>query len=149
MLDFSQLDIPLCYLSGLLAAGSPCVVVLIPLILYRFKDHLDRHLLWFVLGFLLSYVVLGYTASQILSSSLQNGVRLGLGGSFALLGSLSVNGKINPIDMPFRDNSFLLGVGFAMLISVNPWSVEDLALFFLFFPFHLAQNFVIGFLFLL
>jgi len=117
----SHVDLSLCYLSGLLAAGTPCVVVLIPLILFRFRGHIDRHLLWFVLGFVISYAALGLVASKVLSSPLQNGIRLGLSGSMVILGTLTINGKINPIDLPFRDNSFLLGVGFAMLISVNPW----------------------------
>jgi len=129
-IDFSQLDIPFCYISGVLAAGSPCVVVLIPLILYRFRGNTHfMQLLYFTSGFIVSYVGLGYAASQAMRSPFQNGFKLGLGAIFTLLGVLSSKGKVAPPEMNLlKGNEFILGAGFALLISVNPCTLPFLAI---------------------
>jgi len=104
-----------------LAAGSPCVVVLIPLILYRFRGTFDQNLVYFIVGFLASYTFFGFTANSFLTSSFQDGFKLGIGGIFVVLGVLSVNGKVNAVPVKIKDNSFMTGVGYSLLISANPW----------------------------
>ena len=41
--------------------------------------------------------------------------------------ALSVRGLIDPLDMPVLDNTFLMGVVFAAMLSVNPCTVPFLA----------------------
>ena len=110
------------YSSGVLAAGSPCVIVLVPLTLYRFRHgHDGVAFALFVLGFLLAYTALGLLTTQLLASPLQQGVKAGLGGAFMLLGTATARGSIEAVHLPLSSNTFALGGIFALLVSVNPW----------------------------
>lgn len=117
----AELDLPLCYFSGVMAAGSPCVIVLIPLILRRFQGRVDHHLVLFSLGFIICYVLISFTANTVLTSSIQNGFKMGLGSIFAVTGILTTTGGISTFQMPIMHNEFFIGSVFAMLVSVNPW----------------------------
>jgi cytochrome c biogenesis protein CcdA len=117
------------FLSGIVAAFTPCVIVLFPLVLYRFfsedKKEIKPYLL-FTGGFLIAYLLFGYFISGLLSSFIQNGFKVGLGLLFIILGILSVMGKLNPLHFPLVKNSFLLGVMFALALSFNPCSLPYL-----------------------
>lgn len=134
--------VALSYSSGLLAAVSPCVVVLIPLVLFRFmsdtkrksahaheppKRTPHRDVLLFAVGFQFSYLLFGYFLSQLLTSSIQNGFKIGLGSLFVMLSALSITNRLDPMHMPLFDNTFLMGVSFALLLSFNPCTVPFLA----------------------
>ena len=118
-------------ISGLIAAFTPCVVVLIPLVLYTFFNDENRKavpFVIFVIGFILSYLLFGYLLGGIFSSTLQNGFKLGLGILFVILGILSFAEKINPLNFPIFKNSLLAGAGFALLVSFNPCTIPYLSI---------------------
>lgn len=130
----------LAYSSGTLAAVSPCVVVLIPLLLFRFVQPKEQdatrqrgmcavcfEVLQFVVGFQSAYAAFGLVVSSLLTSSAQNGFKAGLGAFFAVSGSLAVNDRIDPMSLPLFQHPVLLGVAFAVLVSVNPCTVPFLA----------------------
>jgi len=65
--------------------------------------------------------VFALVATRLLVSSVQNGVRAGLGGVFSVTGMLCFTGFINPLDLPALTNPFAVGGLFALVVSVNPW----------------------------
>lgn len=143
----------LAYSSGLLAASTPCVIVLIPLCLVRFvrQDALEPNqsltavagqtgppspppaqslacqLLLFLLGFQLSYIVFGFALSSILTSAIQTGFKLALGSLFVVASVLAWKGKVDPLRLPLVESAFWTGVSFALLLSFNPCTVPFLA----------------------
>lgn len=145
------------FASGCLSAVSPCVLVLIPLLLFRFarprhgavvqvelfdKDAALNHgrapaaeqgraplgeLAWFVAGFECAYVVFGLGVSTLFSSAVQAGIKLGLGCLFAVTGTVSLTDRIDPLHLPVFHSPALMGAAFAALISFNPCTVPFLA----------------------
>lgn len=118
------------FVSGIVAAFTPCVIVLFPLVLYRFFSEDRKRVrpyLAFVMGFLISYVIFGYFISGLFSSFIQNGVKVGLGLLLVILGILSLMGKLNPLNIPVVKNPLLLGGLFALALSFNPCSLPYLA----------------------
>jgi cytochrome c biogenesis protein CcdA len=146
------------YTSGLLAAVSPCVIVLIPLCLVRFvrqeatgargggADSLAAvasaqgrppppatpsllvELSLFLLGFQVSYILFGFLLSSILTSRIQDGFKLALGTLFLVSSILAWQGRVDPLRLPLVDSAFWTGVSFALLLSFNPCTVPFLAL---------------------
>lgn len=113
----------LSYFSGLITAFTPCVIVLMPIMLYRFfsKEKKQwRSFLFFVIGFLVFYLILSYVLASIFTSQVQNGFKLGLGILFAMLGILSFMERLNPLDLPAVTNPFILGAVFAIIAASNP-----------------------------
>lgn len=124
------MNLTLSFLSGILAAFSPCVIVLIPILLYRFFHENEKE--WskfslFILGFLIFYLIFGYFLFQIFTSSIQNGIKFGIGLLFVVLGVLAVMNRLNPLNFPIIKNSFLLGSTFALIVSFNPCSIPYLS----------------------
>lgn len=142
----------LSYSSGLLASLSPCVVVLLPLLLVRFLPKEQqirrrnsnsaalpaaakpgsagfpgRDILLFLVGFQVSYLTFGLAVSSLLSSSIQNGIFLGMGSFFTLVGVLGFFNALDPLQLPLFQKPFYFGLSFALLISVNPCTVPFLA----------------------
>lgn len=118
------------FLSGIIAAFTPCVIVLMPILLYRFFHEKTKH--WknyaiFICGFLLSYILFGYFLSELFTSFIQNGLKVGLGLLFIILGILAIMKKLNPINFPIMKNSFLLGTIFALIVSLNPCTIPYLS----------------------
>ena len=79
------------YTSGVAAAVSPCVVVLIPLVVFRFtrggggggdgggRKVVGRELAEFAAGFVAAYVAFGGAVAGALASPVAGGVTMGLG----------------------------------------------------------------------
>lgn len=125
------MDPALAFVSGILAAFSPCVVVLIPLVLYRFIENGNRQAKGIALmsaGFIAFFVIAGIVFSSLFQSEFQNGLRLALGMLFIALGILSYSDKINPMNFPIVKNPFILGAAFALAISVNPCTLPFLSI---------------------
>ncbi|KAJ4462716.1 hypothetical protein PAPYR_729 [Paratrimastix pyriformis] len=119
----------LSFVPGLASALSPCCIILIPLLLCRFstrdkKTFISLGIL--VVGFMLSYIGFALALRFILNSPVQNGVRLGLGLIFVVIGLLSLIGKLNPTELPLFNNPFLLGCSFSMLVTANPCTMPYL-----------------------
>lgn len=117
--------------SGIVAAFTPCVAILIPLLLYRFFKKEEKQYFQFgifIIGFLLSYALVALVLGNLLTSFIQNGIKLGLGLLFMVLGILSLMNKINPLNFPLVKNSFLLGMIFAIIMGVNPCTIPYLAI---------------------
>jgi len=117
------------FLAGLVASLTPCVVVLFPIVFYRFFH--EEHKEWksfslFVVGFLASFLVFGFIFQGLLTSGLENGIRLGLGIIFLGLGILALLNKINPMNFPLIKNTFLLGASFALILSFSPCTIPYL-----------------------
>jgi thiol:disulfide interchange protein len=113
----------LSYISGIVTAFTPCVIVLMPIMLYRFfnKDKKQwRSFAFFIIGFLISYVVLSYLLAGIFTSQVQNGFKLGLGLLFVVLGILSFIERLNTLDLPAANNPFVLGLVFSIIAASNP-----------------------------
>jgi len=117
------MNILISFVSGLVAAFTPCVVVLFPLILYRFynEQRLNaKKFALFSLFFIFGFFVLGLGFTTVLDSAFQNGFKLGLGILFVVLGLLSLTDRINPLQLPFIKNTALFGLLFALIITINP-----------------------------
>ncbi|KNC52331.1 uncharacterized protein AMSG_12154 [Thecamonas trahens ATCC 50062] len=135
------------YTSGLAAALSPCVVVLIPLVLFRFSGHIaskpllpshTKHgarpslqlvadLAGFALGFLTAYVAFASAVAYALTSSAAGGVTAAMGMIFAVSGALSLADRMQPLDVPLLSWPPAVGVAFAALVSINPCTIPFLA----------------------
>lgn len=121
----------LTFISGIIASFTPCVIVLYPVVLYRFfkKEHNHyRDFALFIVGFLLSFLLFGLLMHGLLSSPVSNGFRLLVGALFVVLGILSLMNRINPLNFPIIKNSFLLGAIFALVISFSPCTIPYLGL---------------------
>ncbi len=125
------MDLLFAFLSGILGALSPCTVVLIPLVLYRFIERKERqmkNLFLLSTGFISIFIVAGIVFTGIFQSDIQNGIRLGLGIFFVAFGVLSFFEKINPMGFPIVKNPFLLGSVFALATSINPCTLPFLGI---------------------
>ena len=75
------MNIILSLASGIIAAFTPCVIVLFPIVLYRFFNK-EKHFLdygKFILGFIIAFVLFGYLLFYISDSGTDYGfVRSGL-----------------------------------------------------------------------
>lgn len=121
----------LLFLSGVAASFTPCVVVLIPIVLFEVlakKKSKKRNLLLFSLGFLMFFAVFGYFLADLFSSSIQNGFRLGVGALLAVIGGLSFSGRIKPTNVPITGNPFALGGTFSLLLATNPCTLPYVGL---------------------
>jgi len=121
------------YIAGLVAAFTPCVIVLIPLMLYRFfntEQKLVHKFGLFIAGFVASYVILGFGVHHLLNSEIHNGFRLGLGLFFIIIGILALLKKIQPLNIPVVKNTFLLGMVFAVVMVANPCALPYLGIVF-------------------
>ncbi len=111
------------FLSGVLAAFTPCIIVLIPALIYRFTQK-EKHP-WlaagqFVIAFLVFYAVIALFVTELLSSTIKHGFQLGIGILFIALGGLALAKRINPLSFPLIKNPLLFGLIFAIIASVNP-----------------------------
>ena len=111
------------YLSGILTAFTPCVIVLMPIMLYRFfnKERKQwKSFSFFIIGFLIFYFILSYLLASIFTSQIQNGFKLGLGVLFVVLGVLSFMERLNSLNLPAVKNPLILGMIFAIIAASNP-----------------------------
>lgn len=118
-------------ISGILAAFSPCSIVLIPVLTYKFfkkQKNQTNKIIKLVLGFSFTYIIFSYLLSSLFTSIVQNGIKLGLGMIFIILGILSIMNKINPLNFPLIKNEFLLGIVFALILSINPCTLPYLGI---------------------
>ncbi|MBT3720120.1 hypothetical protein HN789_04495 [archaeon] len=124
------MNIILSLASGIIAAFTPCVIVLFPIVLYRFFNK-EKHFLdygKFILGFIIAFVLFGYLLFGLFSSSIANGIKVGMGVLFSILGILALFNRINPLNFPLIKNSFLLGSSFALMLSFSPCTLPYLSL---------------------
>lgn len=111
------------FLSGVLAAFTPCIIVLIPALIYRFTQKEEKPKLaasQFVVAFLLFYAIIALFVTELLSSTVKQGFQLGIGILFIALGGLALAKRFNPLSFPLIKNPFLFGLVFAIIASVNP-----------------------------
>jgi len=114
------------YIEGLVAALTPCLLVLIPAYLYYFgvntkQQTIDFKKLGFsIAGFLLFFVLVGMGLSQIIESIFANGFRLAVGVIFIYIGILQYKERINPLTLKGVNNPFLFGALFGLITSVSP-----------------------------
>lgn len=119
ILKMKTSEITVSFMAGLSAAMSPCVIILIPLLLSKVsgmtgKKYIQMPIL--LAGFLITFVGLGFCLKQLMESSFQSGFRLGLGLIFVSLGCQSFFGKVSSITFPLLDNPFIMGGVFAILV---------------------------------
>ena len=118
----------LAYGSGLLASFTPCVVFIVPMLLYKFsiidnnmnnnalpfyQEDIDKYhkkkaskfnindfinLLIFLCGFQCCFFIFSFLMNSLLSSTIQQGIQVSLGSLFINLAGLSIKNKINPLD---------------------------------------------------
>lgn len=109
--------------SGIIASFTPCVIVLFPVVMYRFFNSDKREYkqyIYFIFGFLLSFLIMGVFLRGLFNSSIVNGIKLGLGILFVVLGILSLMDRMNPLNFPIIKNPFLFGITFSLALSFNP-----------------------------
>ncbi len=120
------------YLSGLVGAFTPCIIVLMPILLYKFFNNKEDKkwfgFIEFIISFLFSYLLFGFFLSELFTSQVQNGVKVGIGLLFIVLGILAVFGKLNPINFPLIKNNIVFGFIFSLIISFNPCTIPFLSL---------------------
>jgi len=116
------MDIITALISGILAAFTPCVIVLIPVLIYRFSNETKpaREIIKFSISFLLFYVISALFIAQLLSSTIKYGLQLGLGILFIVLGILALIKRFNPLNFQLIKNTWIFGLVFALIVSVNP-----------------------------
>jgi cytochrome c biogenesis protein CcdA len=111
------------FISGLLAAFTPCVIVLIPALVYRFSHQEKKPLRSFVLftiSFLLVYLISALFLAELFTSTIRYGLQLGLGLLFVIFGVLALLNRFNPLQFQLIKNPLLFGLVFALIVSVNP-----------------------------
>ncbi|MCF7799021.1 hypothetical protein K9M74_03890 [Candidatus Woesearchaeota archaeon] len=120
------------FLAGILAAFTPCILVLFPALVYRFtntpKQKLAKELLLFTTSFIGIFFISAMFLSKILSSTVKEGFQLGIGLLFIVLGILAITKRFNPLNFPLIKNPFLFGILFAIIASVNPCSFAYLGI---------------------
>lgn len=109
-------------LSGVLAAFTPCVIVLIPALIYRFSNEKNttKEILKFSASFLIVYILSALFLAELLSSKVRYGLQLGLGLLFIVMGVLALLKRFNPLNFQLVKNTWLFGLIFALIVSVNP-----------------------------
>lgn len=110
------------FLAGLIAAFTPCVIVLIPALVYRFtqKKIVATDILLFSASFIITFIVSALLLSELLTGAVKFGLQLGLGLLFIVLGVLALMNRFNPLHFELIKNPFLFGVVFAIIASINP-----------------------------
>jgi len=120
------------FLAGILAAFTPCILVLFPALVYRFtttsKKNLPKELFSFAVSFVGVFLVVALFLNEILSSTIKQGFQLGIGLLFIVLGLLAITNRFNPLHFPLIKNPFLFGLLFAIIASINPCSFAYLGL---------------------
>lgn len=116
------MDILTALFSGLLAAFTPCVIVLIPALIYRFSNEKKPipEIIKFSLSFLIVYILSALFLAELFSSQIRYGLQLGLGILFIVMGILALLKRFNPLNFHLIKNTWLFGIVFAIIISVNP-----------------------------
>ncbi|MFP4118462.1 MAG: cytochrome c biogenesis CcdA family protein [Candidatus Woesearchaeota archaeon] len=111
------------FLAGLMAAFTPCVIVLIPALIYRFSQQ-ERNkglqVSLFAAAFLGTFLLAGILLEEVLSSTIKHGFQLGIGLLFIVLGILALRNRFNPLQFPLIKNPLLFGALFALIVTVNP-----------------------------
>jgi len=109
-------------ISGILAAFTPCVIVLIPALIYRFSNENKPliELSKFSISFLIVYGLSALFLAKLLSSGFRYGLQLGLGILFIVMGFLALIKRFNPLSFQLIKNTWLFGIVFALIVSVNP-----------------------------
>ncbi len=115
------------FFTGLLASFTPCVVVIIPMMFYRFKDDW-KAIPMFIAGFLSTFLIFGLAISSLLGSGVQNGFRIGIGMLMIALASLALLGKLRPLDLRAVKSSFLMGMVFSLVVTTSPCTLPYLGL---------------------
>jgi len=165
------LDLISFYLSGVIASFTPCVIVIYPIVLYRFIDlnkstssstvkndkgskevkvskknsnnksfindskkknianrslykriNLKEYLL-FIIGFLASFILIGFSLKWVFSSSIKNGIQFGLGFLLIVIGFLDLFNLLKNINFKATKNSFFFGFIFSFAVSLSPCSL--------------------------
>ncbi len=116
-------------ISGMIASFTPCVLVLFPIVMYRFmKDEklVKKDYFLFILGFLSSFLLAGFVLFNFLNSSFQNVVKFVLGFFLITLGALELFNKINTLNIKPIMNTYLYGFLFAFAVSISPCALPFL-----------------------
>ncbi|MGM5480459.1 MAG: cytochrome c biogenesis protein CcdA [Nanobdellota archaeon] len=112
------------FLSGILTAFTPCVIILIPALVYRFSQEKTSDILkqggLFIASFLGMFILAGGILDQVLDSTFKYGFQLGVGILFVVLGILALKNKFNPLQFPLIKNPILFGLVFAIVTAINP-----------------------------
>ena len=118
------------FLLGLVAAFTPCVIVLIPALIYRFSgDNFSwKTVVPFTGVFVGVFFIVAQFFSYLFSSSIKFGFHLGIGILFIVLGVLALMNRINPMNFPAIKNPYLFGLIFALIIAANPCSFAYLGI---------------------
>eukprot|EP00759_Apiculatamorpha_spiralis_P031065 PhF_6_TR32771/c0_g1_i3/m.48327 len=118
--------IPAAFSAGLVASVSPCVIVLVPLILCRFLNNKSTFTtLSFGVGFISSYVIFAMAVSAV-TTAVHIGFRLGAGALCTIIGLQTVTNQIDPISLPVVSNPFSVGTVYALMVSLNPCTLPFL-----------------------
>lgn len=113
-------------IAGVISALTPCVLPLIPILLYRFgiwgskgnKQWKDIAL--FLAGFTLSFVGIGISLHILSNSLIINGVRLLLGVMLITAGAMQLIGFITPQVINRFSHPFAIGLLFPIVVAVSP-----------------------------
>ena len=120
------------FVAGILAAFTPCILVLFPALIYRFtntpKERLVKEVGAFVISFVAVFFLAAFFLNELLSSTIKQGFQLGIGLLFVTLGTLALLRRFNPLQFPLIKNPLLFGMLFAVLASVNPCSFAYLGI---------------------
>lgn len=123
------MDLALSYGAGLAAAGSPCVVSLTPLLLYKLKDSRAGAMGLFMLGFLAVFAGTGWALAWTWTTApLKRPLLYVLSSTFSISGALSATGHIEAVQLPFAQSPLTAGAAFAVLSSLNPCAIPFLGI---------------------
>ncbi|MBN1176019.1 hypothetical protein JXA48_05235 [Candidatus Woesearchaeota archaeon] len=112
------------FLLGLVASFTPCVIILLPALVYRFsgENFSWKAIAGFTGVFVTVFFIIAQFFSYLFSSSIKFGFHLGIGIFFIFLGVLALMNKINPLNFPVIKNPYLFGLIFALIVAANPCS---------------------------
>lgn len=124
------------YITGLIASLTPCTIVLIPILLYRFgisdgssEKAKWREIILLLLGFLISLVITGLALHYISQGQLINALRVGLSILLVSVGILQVFGRLKLSQIRSVTHPFVLGLVLPWTLSLSPCVLPYLSIF--------------------
>ena len=113
------------FVSGIVASLTPCTIVIIPVLLYRFGLNKDKSIKWveliqLLVGFITGFFVIASLINVLNSNLIYNISRIVLATTFILLGISQLLGKLTFNSIKSISNPLLLGLLLPIMVNLSP-----------------------------
>jgi hypothetical protein len=76
---------------------------------------------------MICYLLFAYAAAAAFESALADGVRLAMAALFMCLSTVTLTGHLDPVNVPLFERPALMGLSYALIVTVNPCTIPFLA----------------------